>query len=704
MSAATPDSLRFKQTRSGAPVHPYALAGLLVASALVGLAAATQYVADRLGYHPNLGPPLYPREAYSPLLLATAGCAALVLAVACCRRANTRRVAPVLALFAVAAFAAARGPFYAPTRALQWGLAYSRATEGTAEWARLKPIFDGAVPVGIVAAAAALCAFGPLILAGAVKQASNAHGTAEFGTGAELLLPVAEERRRHERRRFDMKVVEPGVMIGRLPPSASSTWARRPHPGRMLWYQGPSHILTMAPTRAGKGVGAVVPSLLRYPGSVVCMDIKGENFHVTHRQRLKDSGQIFVLDPFRVTGNHRFHSYANPFDTIDTHGSRSDRALDDCKTLAEMLVEEEGKENRHFSDEGRSLLACFMLYVCHEYNEQPEQRTLMKVRELLTLSGQPFEQVLDEMAKCEHFLVRRGVARFRSKEERERSGVKSTAQRGTDFLDSIPMSRVLVPPDGISLDSTGGGSRPGQVDLSQIKGERPMTIYIVIPPEALKTNAPWIRMMIACINNMLTRIPTRPTHRVLMLLDEFAQLGAMRPVVEGISLVGGYGVLFWLIIQDLAQLKGLYRDNWETIFANCDVKQCFGTNDWTTADLLSKMTGETTVFTEGGSSGTGRSYGKSRGHSTNYGESVSEKGRRLVMPDEVMRLPLPKQLLFVKGSAPLLVDKINYLTDPEFRAGNETMFDRNPMYGDAPPSTRRRPWRTRHLAGRPSRN
>lgn len=93
------------------------------------------------------------------------------------------------------------------------------------------------------------------------------------------------------------------------------------------------------------------------------------------------------------------------------------------------------------------------------------------------------------------------------------------------------------------------------------------------------------------------------------------------------------------------------------------------------------MTSETTVFTESGSSGRGRSYGKSSGHSTNYGESVSEKGRRLLMPDEVMRLSPTKQFLFVKGSAPLLVDKINYLCDPEFRRPKgKALFRANPMY------------------------
>jgi type IV secretion system protein VirD4 len=680
--SVSPDTLRFRKTRQGAPVHPYAMAGLVAVSTLVGLSAATQYAADRLGYHPNLGPALYPHDACPPVLCVGLGLAAILAGVACWRVPHARRAAPLLGLLALAAFAAARGPFYAPSRVVQWGTAFRRATEhDPTAWERLQPIFDFAVPVGIAAFLAALCAGGAVLLGGSVKHASNAHGTAEFGSGQELLLPRAEERRREKERRAGRKVVEPGVMIGRLP-STKSAWPRRSRRGRLLWYQGPSHVLTMAPTRSGKGVGAVVPSLLRYPGSVVCMDIKGENFHVTHEQRIAGGGEVYVLDPFRVTGyNHGLHAYANPLDTIDTHGSRKDRALDDCKTLAEMLVEEDGKENRHFSDEGRSLLACFMLYVCDEFNNRREQRTLMKVRELLTLPAEEFTALLKRMADSDNELVRRGVARLQQKEERERTGVISTAQRGIDFLDSIPMANVLVPPLGSDLEAEKPEERPRQVDLSLIKGDVPMTIYLVIPPEALKTHAAWIRMMIACINNMITRIPGRPRHRILMLLDEFAQLGHIRPVVEGISLVGGYGVLFWIIIQDLAQLKGLYKDNWETIFANCDVKQCFGTNDWTTADLLSKMTGETTLFTEGGSSGKGRSYGKSSGHSTNYGESVSEKGRRLLMADEVMRLPPSRQLLFVKGSAPLLVDKINYLTDPEFRgADGDPLFKPNPMY------------------------
>jgi type IV secretion system protein VirD4 len=350
-------------------VHPYTFAAIGAAGVLGGLTAATQYVADRLAYHPHLGPALYPRAALPPAVCLATAVAGLALAVLLARTPSGRPACPAAVTLALLALAASRGPIYAPTRAVQWAMAFRRATEHRPEeWARLRAVFLAArLPAagGMLLAAASLAA--PM-LGGGRKRASNAHGTAEFGSGDEFLLPRAEEARRRRRRRAGRHVSEPGVMIGRH------------RSGRLLWYNGPSHVLTMAPTRSGKGVGAVVPTLLRYPGSVVAMDIKGENFAVTWRQRVRDGGEIFVLDPFRITGDHTYHAYANPFDTIDTRGPRSDRALDDCKSLAEMLVEEGGKENKHFTEEGRSWLAAMMLHVCHEYHGQPAERTLIKVR------------------------------------------------------------------------------------------------------------------------------------------------------------------------------------------------------------------------------------------------------------------------------------------------------------------------------------
>lgn len=675
MPAPSPDALRFRTTRPGRPASPHAIAAAAVAGGIAGLAAATQYAADRLGYHPHLGPALYaPDEVPRALALAAAALCA-VGGLMALRHPPLRRGLPLLALLFALCLAAARGPLYPPVRVVQWAVAYRRATaKDPAAWVRLRPVFERAAPVGAAAFLAAFGAGAALVAGAGRRRASNAHGTAEFGTGAELVLSRAEERQRRAARRAGRRMVEPGVMIGRLR-ARRPFLGGRPRPGRLLWYHGPSHVLTMAPTRSGKGVGAVIPALLRYPGSVVCLDIKGENFHVTHEERVLAGGTVHVLDPMRVTGEHGHHAYANPFDTIDTYGPGADRALDDCKALAEMLVAEEPK-SPHFSDEGRSLLACVMLHVCHEYAAEPEERTLMKVRELLTLPEAGFAAALETMGASDHPLVRRGVARLLQKEERERTGVISTAQRGIDFLDSPAMARALGPGPGADPRAPAG-----RVDLTTLMGEAPVTVYLVLPPEALRTHAPWVRMMLACINSVATRARRRPEHRLLMLLDEFAQLGAVRPVVEGISLIGGYGVMFWIVIQDLAQLRGIYRENWETIFANCDVKQCFGTNDWTTAELLSKMTGEATIYTEGGSTGSGRSFGKSGGRSTNDGESFSEKGRRLLLPDEVLRLPPSTQLLFVKGSAPMLAEKVNYLEDEEFRGeGGQGRFRTNPLH------------------------
>ena len=299
----------------------------MVACVAVGFTAATQYVADRLGYHPNLGLALYPADAYSPVVCVGTGVAAAALAGLCVRRQGTRRASPLLALVALTAFAAARGPIYPPARALQWGLEFHRTTSAApGQWEQLKPIFHGAYPVGIAGFFVALCALGYAFFGTSVKYASNAHGTAEFGSGTELLLDADVERRRRTRHLANGKVTEPGVMIGRMPPRSGGFPSRRVELGRLLWYHGPSHILTMAPTRSGKGVGAVVPTLLRYPG------MRGLHGHqggkLPRHARAADARRWRGLRPRSVPrdGREAQPTTRSPirFDTIDTKGVARD--------------------------------------------------------------------------------------------------------------------------------------------------------------------------------------------------------------------------------------------------------------------------------------------------------------------------------------------------------------------------------------------
>jgi type IV secretion system protein VirD4 len=183
--------------------------------------------------------------------------------------------------------------------------------------------------------------------------------------------------------------------------------------------------------------------------------------------------------------------------------------------------------------------------------------------------------------------------------------------------------------------------------------------------------------MIASALLTLERTRGQPEERVLFLLDEFGHLGRMHPVQRDIGLAGGFGVTFWLIVQDLSQLRSTYPETWPTFLANVDVLQAFGINDWDTAEYISKMTGEGTIHVESEHHSRGVSGGPHGQSQLVVSRTRSEQGRPLLLPDEVRRLPREAELLFVKGGAPLLAERLTYLQDREFagRADSNPLFD-----------------------------
>ena len=219
------------------------------------------------------------------------------------------------------------------------------------------------------------------------------------------------------------------------------------------------------------------------------------------------------------------------------------------------------------------------------------------------------------------------------------------------------------------------GSAGSALSLDRLKSEF-VSVYLVLPAERLSTYRRWLRLMIGCGLLAMTRTRTPPRHRVLFLLDEFANLGRMAPVEDAISLVGGFGVTFWLILQDLSQLKAHYRDRWETFEGSAQVIQAFGTNDLFTAEHLSKRLGDATIHVESENLSAGISRGRSSSRNQSAAQTVAEKGRRLLTPDEAMRLPGDQQLVLVRGRAPIRARKLDYLADAEF-AG---LAAENPLY------------------------
>ena len=452
--------------------------------------------------------------------------------------------------------------------------------------------------------------FQPLILRYGGPAGDDTHGSARFATDRET-RPLAQNGE--------------GLLIGRDRKS-----------GKLLRYAGPAHLLTIAPTRTGKGVGTIIPNLLDYPGSVICIDPKGENARITARHRAK-FGPVHVLDPFGVTG---IASAAfNPLDRLDPAGLD---LADDAMTLADALVYDAPGEagEAHWNEEAKALIAGIILAIVT--SEPPATRTLATLRDRLTLAPQAFAVMLETM-QAQGGLAARAANRHLGKSDREAAGVLSAAQRHTHFLDSPRMSAVLERSDFTFAD---------------VKA-RATTVYLVLPPDRLATYARWLRLMLAQGLTDLARAPASPARPVLFLLDEFAALGRLEPVERAMGLMAGYSIQLWPILQDVHQLRALYERRAGTFLSNAGVLQIFGVNDHDSAKLVSDLLGQETVVFETmsraiDSDETGISFGS------------QHVARPLLTPDEVRTLREDYQLLFLAGQRPIVAAKLKYYADREF--------------------------------------
>ena len=619
---------------------PLALIALVVVPVAVGGLYAAAALAWRAGFHPALGPPIWSAEG-GALVAVRVGLAAAAPVVFGLMASGRRTGAAALFLGALAAAPVGLGPVYGPDAGARWTAQAVRASGADSpdvQVAVLAASLGGLVALGLVAA---LTAPGPL-------RASGSHGTAAWDDGASLRS-------------------EDGLVLGRQKRGVGTKPGGR-STGPLLRYDGPGHVLTVAPTRAGKGVGAVVPNLLDHPGPVLVTDPKGENLTITARWRAETLGhRVVALDPFGLApaglfeGSHLTGSIQrgglNPLDLVGSGGpGNSPDAPDDAALIAEMLVVDgDDGGNRFWTDEAKALLSGLVLYVAR--TETGDRRSLLTVREHLTAAPDDFEALLGSMAGSGDPVVRRTAHRVMQKADRERSGVVSSAQSHTHFLDSPRMANVLArstfDPADLRADTGAGGQ---------------LSVYLLLPPDRLDAFSRWLRLTVATALAAVSRLgplaggAPPASGRALFLLDEFAQLGPMPPVRRAVSLMAGYGVQVWPFLQDLGQLRRLYPKDWETYVANSDVVQAFGTTDQFTAEYLSKMAGTATVFDR--STGSGRSRGKRTSRSSNVGSR--ETGRPLATPDELRRLAPGDQLLLIRGRQPVLACRVAFYADRAF--------------------------------------
>jgi type IV secretion system protein VirD4 len=413
-----------------------------------------------------------------------------------------------------------------------------------------------------------------------------------------------------------------------------------------LRHDGPEHVLCFAPTRSGKGVGLVVPSLLTWPGSAIVHDIKGENWQLTAGFRARH-GRVLLFDPT----NKRSAAY-NPLLEV----RRGEWEVRDVQNVADVLVDPEGslEKRNHWEKTSHSLLVGAILHVLYAESD----KTLAGVAGFLSDPKRPIETTLAAMMTTPHLgevgphpVVASTARELLNKSDNERSGVLSTA-----------MSFLGLYRDPVVAEVT---SRCDWRIADIVADSRPATLYLVVPPSDISRTKPLIRLVLNQIGRRLTEDlhAKDRRHRVLMMLDEFPALGRLDFFESALAFMAGYGLKAFLIAQSLNQIEKAYGAN-NSILDNCHVRVSFATNDERTAKRVSDALGTATEM-KAMKNYAGHRLSPWLGHLM---VSRSETARPLLTPGEVMQLPPSDEIVMVAGSPPIRAKKARYHEDGRFKA------------------------------------
>ncbi|WP_375304430.1 conjugal transfer protein TraG [Bradyrhizobium sp. A11] len=506
-------------------------------------------------------------------------------------------------------------PVYLPWRLFEWWFAYEAYAPEVFE--------EGGAIAAAGGIAGALFAIVNSVWRARQSQLVTTYGSARWATPKEIKTAGL----------FASK----GVFLGRLE-------------NNYLRHDGPEHVMCFAPTRSGKGVGLVLPTLLSWTSSAVVHDIKGENWELT-------------------SGWRSTFSHCLLFNPTDSRSARYNPLLEvrkgaaevrDVQNIADILVDPEGALERrtHWEKTSHSLLVGVILHVLYA----EEKKTLTRVTEILADPAQSFEKTLRIMLATNHLgteaepkvhpVVAATARELLNKSENERSGVLSTAVSFLGLYRDPVVSRNTESCDWRIADL--------------VSADKPVTLYLVVPPSDISRTKPLIRLILNQIGRRLTEtLNTKAgdrTHRqLLMMLDEFPALGRLDFFESALAFMAGYGIRAYLIAQSLNQIAKAYGEN-NAILDNCHVRIAFAANDERTAKRISDALGTATELRAQ------RNYAGHRlapwlGHVM---VSRQETARPLLTPGEVMQLPPDQAIVLVSGLAPVRAIKLRHYEDANF--------------------------------------
>lgn len=445
-----------------------------------------------------------------------------------------------------------------------------------------------------------------------------------------------------------------GIILGAAPKDESS---------EIISYKGDRHLLTVAPTRSGKGTTQIIPNLLTYEGSMLVIDPKGENALITAKHRQEMGQEVHIVDPWgiaRVDGIEP--STFNPLDWLQL----SDIDItENAMLLADALVVGGTHNDSFWDEEAKALLQGLILFVAVDQS-QDGIRHLGQIRNLLLLDGEEMAKMFKLMATSPHPIIASTGARSLQKEPKLMANVLASAQAQTHFLDSTRIQNNL---------------QSSSFKFEDLKA-KPMTIYLVLPADRLNAFGRWLRLLVQqAITVNARNIETKSEKPVLFILDEFAALGRLSMIEQAYGLMAGFGLQLWGIVQDFNQLERIYDKGWQSFISNSGMINYFGSSDRMTSEYFSAMCGETTVWNF--SSAVSTAFGTTSGTSGSSSETATNSDtraasqRKLIYPDELMRMKEGKQLVFIENMYPLMATKTKWFDDPKLKTLGVNLYADN---------------------------
>lgn len=423
--------------------------------------------------------------------------------------------------------------------------------------------------------------------------------------------------------------------------------------GNLLVDDSNTHTLVTAPTRSGKGIGCIIPTLCFWQGSVLVYDIKRENWGLTSGLRSLFSTVLKV--DFLSEGSVKWNPLLEI--RIDTLYE-----ISDCQNFAEKFMNPQGDKPRDiWLSSSIKLMTALLIYMI---NSDEKEKSIRAIYQILApaSSGEDENEgfaILDSLQKILDFDTKKDAVNIVMK--KFVAETMNTAESEKQFIGIISSTLESL---GLYLNPiVAENTSASDFYIDDImNSEKPVSLYYCVSPGDMTLLNPLTRLFFSIfIMKNIDDINRKYKHRCLMLIDEFPSMGKMEKIEEGLSYVAGYGIKLLLIIQDLNQLYSIYGDK-TPILGNSNIQMYYTPTDDTTAERLSKRLGTTTIITKSTSSSGQRTELFNKGIST----STSQSAKALMTSRQIQEMPYDRALIFVAGQKPIYAKKNAFYADSRF--------------------------------------